>query len=153
MEMAVRSMETAETAMETDGDGFGGTSPSRQGPEQRLLSPEIHRWRRQSCGTISRKLPIPLGFSVLRLLIGEGRCQEWGQAPSPYGSVARPLAVRAWRVGPWWPPSYSPSDLWKLLGKIRLQELVSSNSENISCVSLLKHKNSRKLGIGTVATC
>jgi hypothetical protein len=31
MEMAVRSIETAETAMETDGDGFGGTSPSRQG--------------------------------------------------------------------------------------------------------------------------
>ena len=31
MEMAVRSMETAETAMETNGDGSGGTSPSRQG--------------------------------------------------------------------------------------------------------------------------
>jgi hypothetical protein len=31
MEMAVRSMETAETVMETDGDGSGGTSPSRQG--------------------------------------------------------------------------------------------------------------------------
>jgi hypothetical protein len=31
MEMAVRSMETVETAMETDGDGFGGTSPSWQG--------------------------------------------------------------------------------------------------------------------------
>jgi hypothetical protein len=31
MEMAVRSMERKETAMETDGDGFGGTSPSRQG--------------------------------------------------------------------------------------------------------------------------
>jgi hypothetical protein len=30
MEMAVRSMETADTAMETDGDGSGGTSPSRQ---------------------------------------------------------------------------------------------------------------------------
>jgi hypothetical protein len=30
MEMAVRSMETAETAMETGGDGSGGTSPSRQ---------------------------------------------------------------------------------------------------------------------------
>jgi hypothetical protein len=30
MEMAVRSMETAETAMETDGDGSGGTSPSWQ---------------------------------------------------------------------------------------------------------------------------
>jgi hypothetical protein len=29
--MAVRSMETAEAAMETDGDGSEGTSPSRQG--------------------------------------------------------------------------------------------------------------------------
>jgi hypothetical protein len=43
-------------------------------------------------------------------------------------------------VGPSWPPSNSSSDLWKLLGKIRLQELVSSNSENISCVALLKQK-------------
>jgi hypothetical protein len=50
----------------------------------------------------------------------------------------------AWHEGPRWPHSYSSSDLWKLLGKIRLQELVSSNSENISCVSILKHKNSRK---------
>ena len=31
MEMAVRSMEMAETAMETDGDGSGGSSLSRQG--------------------------------------------------------------------------------------------------------------------------
>jgi hypothetical protein len=31
MEMAVRSMETAETAMETDGDDSRGTSLSRQG--------------------------------------------------------------------------------------------------------------------------
>jgi hypothetical protein len=38
-----------------------------------------------------------------------------------------------------------------LPGKIRLLELVSSNSENISCVSLLKHKNSRKQGSGTMA--
>jgi hypothetical protein len=54
-------------------------------------------------------------------------------------------------VGPWSLTSYSPSDLWKLPGKIRLQELVWSNSENISCVSLLKHKNSRKQETGTVA--
>jgi hypothetical protein len=31
MEMAVRSMETAKTAMETDEDGSRGTYPSRQG--------------------------------------------------------------------------------------------------------------------------
>jgi hypothetical protein len=54
-------------------------------------------------------------------------------------------------VGPWWPTSYSSSDLWKLPGKIRLHELVLSNSKNISCVSLLKHKNSRKQETGTVA--
>jgi hypothetical protein len=39
-------------------------------PEQRLPSPEIRR--RQSGGTISGNLPIVLGFSVGRLLIGEG---------------------------------------------------------------------------------
>jgi hypothetical protein len=29
-------------------------------------------------------------------------------------------------------------------GKIGVSELISSNSENISCVAFLKHKNSRK---------
>jgi hypothetical protein len=63
---------------------------------------------------------------------------------SHQGGAGQALATPAWSVGPLWLPSYSPSDLWKLLGKLILQELVSSNSENISCVSLLKHKNSRK---------
>jgi hypothetical protein len=72
--------------------------------------------------------------------------------PSRGARAARGLAMPPLRVGSWWPPSYSPSDLWKLSGKIRLQELVSSNSENISGVSLLKHKNSRKQETGTVAT-
>jgi hypothetical protein len=44
-------------------------------------------------------------------------------------------------------------DLWKLPGKIRLQELVLSNSENISYIAFLIHKNSRKQGTGTVASC
>jgi hypothetical protein len=70
--MAVRSMETAETAMETNGDGPGALPHPGRVPEQRLLSPKIRRWRRRSCGTPSGKLPIPLGFSVGRLLIGEG---------------------------------------------------------------------------------
>jgi hypothetical protein len=73
--------------------------------------------------------------------------------PSHHGGAGQGLAAPPLCVGPWWPLSFSPSDLWKLLGKIRLQELVLSNSENISCVSLLKHKNSRKQGTGTVATC
>jgi hypothetical protein len=72
---------------------------------------------------------------------------------SHYGGAGQGLATPPLCVGPWWPLSFSPSDLWKLPGKIRLKELVSSNSENIFCVSLLKHKNSRKQGTGTVATC
>jgi hypothetical protein len=40
MEMAVRSMEMAETAMETDGDGSGGTSPSRQGTRTETSVPQ-----------------------------------------------------------------------------------------------------------------
>jgi hypothetical protein len=39
-----------------------------------------------------------------------------------------------------WPPSGSLSVFGKLPGKIRLLEIVSSNSENISCVAFLKHK-------------
>jgi hypothetical protein len=50
-----------------------------------------------------------------------------------------------------WSLSFLSSDVWMLPGKIRLLAFVSSNSENISCVSLLKHKNSRKQEIGTVA--
>jgi hypothetical protein len=40
MEMAVRSMEAAETAMETDGDGSEGTSPSRQGAGIETSTPQ-----------------------------------------------------------------------------------------------------------------
>jgi hypothetical protein len=43
-----------------------------------------------------------------------------------------------------WPPSGTLSVFGKLSGKIRLLELVSSNSKNISHVAFLKHKNSRK---------
>jgi hypothetical protein len=39
MEMAVRSLEMVETAMETDGDGSGGTSPSRQGAKTEICVP------------------------------------------------------------------------------------------------------------------
>jgi hypothetical protein len=39
MEMVVRLMETAETAMEIDGDGSGGSSPSRQGAETETSVP------------------------------------------------------------------------------------------------------------------
>jgi hypothetical protein len=82
MEMAVRSMETAKTAMEMAPEAL--PRPGRV-PEQRLLSPEIcRRWRR-SCGTASGKLPNPQGFSVPRLYIGEGASREGSQGLFTHG--------------------------------------------------------------------
>jgi hypothetical protein len=72
---------------------------------------------------------------------------------SPQGGAARGWATPPHgEAGPW-PPSGSRSVFGPLPGKIRLLELVLSNSENISCVAFLKHKNSRKQGTGTVASC
>jgi hypothetical protein len=98
-------------------------------------------------------LPTPLRFSVPRLYIGKeassGGCQ---------GLLTHRGAARGWAAPPWceagpWPPSGSLSVLVLCLGKIRLLELVSFNSENISCVAFLKHKNSRKQETDTVVSC
>jgi hypothetical protein len=113
-------------------------------PEQRLLSPKIRRRRRRSYETVSGNLPTLLGFFIPRLLIGEGASSGVAPASSHLDGVGQGQAARAWCEGGLWPLSFASSDLWKLLGKIRLQELVSSNSENISCVAFLKHKNSKK---------
>jgi hypothetical protein len=61
--------------------------------------------------------------------------------------------VPPWCEGRLRPLSGSLSVFGKLPGKIRLLGLVSSNSENISYVAFLKHKNSKKHGTGTVASC
>jgi hypothetical protein len=122
-------------------------------PEQRFLSPEIClRWRR-CCGTVRGKTPIDLGFSVGRLFIGEGASSVGGPGGLTMGGRGQGLG----RVPPVvWPasaPSGSRSVFVLRPGKIGVSELVSSNSENISCVAFLKHKNSRKQGTGTVASC
>jgi hypothetical protein len=76
-------------------------------PEQRLLSPKICRQRQRSYGTLSRNLPIVLGFSVGRLLIGEGASsgvdqggltmgghdQGLGRAPLLCGQPLAPLQL------------------------------------------------------------
>jgi hypothetical protein len=122
-------------------------------PEQRLLSLKI-RWRwRWSYGTLSGKLPIPPGFSVPRLYIGEGALSGVAPGLLTPGRCGQGLGRAGLRESGLWPLSYSSSVLWKLPGKIRLLAFVSSNSENISCVAFLKHKNSRKQGTGTVASC
>jgi hypothetical protein len=83
----------------------------------------------------------------------KGHRQGAARVLSHLGGTARAWAAPAWHEGPSWPHFYSSLVLWKLPGKIRLLELVLSNSENISCVAFLKHKNSRKRGTSTVASC
>jgi hypothetical protein len=126
--------------------------PSRV-PEQRLLSPEIWLRRRRHCETILEILPTPLGFSVSRLYIGEGASS---------GSYQGALTRRGRGQG----PGRATLLCGALVALLRLLfgslealvnfwtfAFVSSNSENISCVTFLKHKNSRKQGTGTVASC
>jgi hypothetical protein len=83
----------------------------------------------------------------------KGHRQGAARAPSHVGGAARGQAAPPYCVGPSWPHSISSSVLWKLRRISGRSAFVSSNSENISCVAFLKHKNSRKQGTGTVASC
>jgi hypothetical protein len=113
-------------------------------PEQRILSPEIGlRWWRR-CGTFCGWRPDYLGFSPRREYIGGRAISEGGPGahttwwrgqggPVPPHGVASP-----------WPTSVSALDSIFMSGKIGNLGFVLSNSENISCVTFLKHKNSKK---------
>jgi hypothetical protein len=58
-------------------------------------------------------------------------------------------AAKGWAAPPvvWAAPGPSPAPVWSssfVRGKIRLLELVSSNSENLSYVAFLKHKKKKR---------
>jgi hypothetical protein len=122
-------------------------------PEQRLLSPEICLRRRRRCGTVLGKTPIVLGFSVPKLFIGERASSEVDQGGLTHRGHGQEGGAPPHGVPALWAPSDSLSVLVLRLGKIGVSVVVSSNSENISCVAFLKHKNSKKQGTGTVASC
>jgi hypothetical protein len=93
-----------------------------------------------------------LGFSHRGVFIGEGSLSEValvgltieGREPAP-GRAPCGVAHQ-------WLFSGSSSVFWKLREISGRLALVSSNSENISCVTFLKHRNGRKQGTGTVAS-
>jgi hypothetical protein len=145
MDMVVRSMETAEMVMETDGDGSGGTSPSRQGAGIETSIP-------RNLSAVAAELRNYSGnfADSLRVFHPEASYRQRGivrrRPGAPHNRWARlgpgPRPLIVWPAsGP--PPALVRSSVlfWE---KIRLLELVSSNSENISYVAFLKHKNSRK---------
>jgi hypothetical protein len=137
-------METAETAMETDGDGSGGTSSSRQGARTETFVPQ-----NSSVAAVKLRNCSGKNADCFRVF-----CRE--------ASYRRRGIIRG---GPGWPhhgwaqPGAEPRPLWcgqplaplwlpfgprPPSGKIGVSELISSNFENISCVAFLKHKNSIK---------
>jgi hypothetical protein len=118
-------------------------------PKQRLLSLEICLRRRRRCGTILGKTPIVLGFGH-RKALNRRRGGVRGPPGGPHHPWARP---GGWACPLMVCPSDSRSVFGPFPGKIGVLELVSSNSENISCVAFLKYKNSRKQGTDTVASC
>jgi hypothetical protein len=153
MEMAVRSMKTAETVMETDGDGSGGTSLSRQGTEIETSVPRnssvvaAELWncsgKNDDCFRVFCREALYRRRGVVRSGPGWSHCRLARPGAGPC-----PLVVR---LAPGPPPSHLRS--WSRPRKIGVWVFVSSNSKNISYVAFLKHKNSRKQGTGTVVSC
>jgi hypothetical protein len=84
--------------------------------------------------------------------MGEGAMSEGGHGPHTIGWRGQGAPAPPGGVATSWPPSDSSLDSVSCRGKIGTLGFVSSNSENIFCVTFLKHKNCRKQGTGTVAS-
>jgi hypothetical protein len=97
---------------------------------------------------VSRKVIGYLGFSRRGVFIGEGAALEVDQGGLTHRGVgqglAAPLARAPYGEASLWLGSVSSSVFWKLRLISGCSAFVSSNSENISFVTFLKHKNNRK---------
>jgi hypothetical protein len=125
MEMAVESMEMAPGAIPRPG----------RVPEQRLLSPKIGLRRRQRCGTFLGETPIN---------IGGGAMSEGTQGPHTTGWRGQGCTCATRWCGHLLALLRLCFGLRLVSGKIGTSGFVSSNFDNISCITFLKHKNSRK---------
>jgi hypothetical protein len=96
---------------------------------------------------------IVIGFSFGRLFVGGGAASEGHQGGLTIPGRGQEGGAPQHGEPALWPPSGSLSVLVLRPGKIGVSVLVSSNSENISCVAFLKHKKIRKQGTCTVASC
>jgi hypothetical protein len=96
MEMAVRSMETAETTMETDGDGSGGTSPSWQGARTEISVP-----RNSSAAAVELRNSFWKFADYFRVFHREALYRRRGGVRGPPGGSPPPGAARRGRATPW----------------------------------------------------
>jgi hypothetical protein len=131
----------------------GGDSPLRQGAGKSFWTLPVSRQQRRWLAVcVSGKLIGGLGFSRRGEYIG-GRAVSRG---GPGGPTTWWRGQGLGRAAPWcgWPlaPLRLCFGLRLMSGKIGTLAFVSSNSQNISCVTFLKHKNSKKQGTGTMAS-
>jgi hypothetical protein len=134
-----------------DGDGSEGNSPSWQGAGTETSVPR--NW--------SSMVAMLQNFSwtktgSFRVFTSEGIYRQKGDVRGwtrgPHHLVARPGGATLW-CSCLLALLLLPFGLRVVLGKIGTLGFILSNSENISRVTFLKHKNSRKTGTGTVASC
>jgi hypothetical protein len=101
---ALKIIDTFETYQRPMEMAPGALPRPGRVPEQRLLSPKIRRRQRRSCGTLSGKLPILLGFSIGRLFIGEGASSGGDQEGLTTGGhgqgLGRALSWWGWPLAP-----------------------------------------------------
>jgi hypothetical protein len=131
----------------------GGDSPLGRVPG-RASGPSrsrVDNGSRSRC--VSGKLIGSLGFSCRGVFIGEGAASEVDQGALTIGRCGQGLGHAPGGETTLWLSSVSSLVLRKLRLISGCSAFVSSNSENISYVTFLKHKNSKKQGSGTVATC
>jgi hypothetical protein len=102
---------------------------------------------------VSRKLIGSLGFYHRGEYIGGGEAS--GSGPGGHTPWWHGLGAGRATLGCAWPlaPLRLCFRLRLMSGKIGTSAFVSSNSKNISYVAFPKHKNSRKQGTSTVASC
>jgi hypothetical protein len=89
-------METAEEVTASMEMASGALPRPGRVPEQRLLSPEICLRQRWCCGTVLGNMPIVLGFSVPRLLIGKKAESEVVQGGLTTGGRGQGLGHASW---------------------------------------------------------
>jgi hypothetical protein len=126
----------------------GSNSPLRYGARKSFWTLPISPTTAAAYNMFRGKLIGYLGFSRRGEYIGRRAASRGGPGGPTTWWLARATLWCGWPLA----PLRLCFGLRLVSGKIGTLAFVSSNSENISCVALVKHKYSRKQGTGTMAS-
>jgi hypothetical protein len=131
----------------------GDDSPLRQGAGKSFWTLPIscRRQRRLAVCFLEKSLGFRV-FSSRRIYRRKGDVRGWTRGPHHSPAWPGVACAMAWCGCPLAPLRLC-FGLYLVSGKIGTSDFVSSNSENISCVTFLKRKNTKKQGTSTVASC